>query len=151
PVPAAATLSDAESEELLERFRKEIWPLLTRASGNCVGCHNEKNPSQLHFFNDPDGSFKRLLAEGIFDPDSPTSILARVSASKTARRMPPPPALAWTEAGVATLRSFADEVFEHQSRAGVHMDEMSPPALLSAIQERTIRGSRRTIGPDNTF
>src|SRR5262249_3277747 len=57
PAPGAATLSDAESEALAERFRKEIWPLLTRASGNCVGCHNDKNPSQLHLFNDPDGSF----------------------------------------------------------------------------------------------
>jgi hypothetical protein len=151
PAPAAATLSDAESEALAERFRKEIWPLLTRASGNCVGCHNDKNPSQLHFFDDPDRSFKRLLAEGFFDPDSPTSILARVTASRPAMRMPPPPALAWTDAEVAALRSFADEVFEHQSRAGVRMDEMFPPALLNAIQERTNKGARRTIGPDNTF
>jgi hypothetical protein len=148
---AEATLSDAASEALAERFRKEIWPLLTRASGNCVGCHNDKNPSQLHFFNEPDSSFKRLLAEGFFDPDSPTSILARVTASKPGMRMPPPPAPAWTDAEVAALRSFADEVFEHQSRAGVRMDEMFPPALLNAVQAQTRKGARPTAGPDNTF
>ena len=32
---------------LLERFEKEIWPVLTRdrEGKSCVGCHNDENPS----------------------------------------------------------------------------------------------------------
>jgi hypothetical protein len=158
---SAATLSDSDTAALSERFQREIWPLLTRANANCVACHNEKNPSQLHFFSDPDSSFKRLFTEGFFDPESPSSILARVSALKPAMRMPPPPAPAWTDAEQATLRAFVDEVFQHQSRAGIRMDEMFPPALLNAVgggrgdsgaRARFPREQgRRDDGLDNTF
>ena len=64
---------------LSERFEKEIWPVLTqdREGKSCVGCHNEENPSSLKFLPDTASNFTMLLDKGFFDPDEPSSLLAR--------------------------------------------------------------------------
>jgi hypothetical protein len=142
-------LSPEDGATLSRRFAAEIWPLLTRAGtggASCVGCHDARNPSQLHFFPDAESSFQHLLADGFFEPESASSLLARVSAPNRARRMPPPPAAGWSEQEVATLRAFVNELFQRQGRSGSRADEVFPAALLTPY-----RGKPAAGGPDNTF
>src|SRR5690349_19007979 len=79
---AMTGLSPADQAELAGRFRREIWPLLTRsdpAQKSCVGCHDdgEGNKSPLLLLNDPEEDFAALLAEGYLDADNPVSVLAK--------------------------------------------------------------------------
>jgi hypothetical protein len=145
--PVAGQLSAEDSELFEARFAKEIWPLLERANGGCVSCHNQNNPSQLHFSADgPEANFKRLLAHAFLDPKNPSGFLARITTPVKERRMPPPPMKQWTPAEVTKLRSFVNDLGAKLQKSGVRADEMFPSDLLDPYTGRPVSG-----GPDNTF
>lgn len=140
-------LAAEDATILQDRFTREIWPLLERANGGCVSCHNAKNPSQLHFAAEgPAPNFKKLLAGGFFDPENPSGIMARVTTADSAVRMPPPPFKAWAEDEISLLRSFVTELYDRVHKSGVKTDELFPPELLDPYT-----GKRLSMGPDNTF
>jgi hypothetical protein len=156
--PALATGRDGDGggtpvRALSGRFEREIWPLLRRNGAGCLGCHGEAtgkevSPSQLHLSPDSDASFHRLLAEGYFDRENPGSLLARLTAAASARRMPPPPAPAWSATEVARLRAFVVAVDAYLSAEGAsaHADERFPAPLLHAYS-----GPPPQSGADTTF
>jgi hypothetical protein len=140
-------LAPDDAAQLEERFTREIWPLLDRANGGCVSCHNAQNPSQLHFSADgPGGNFKKLLSGSFFEPENPVSLLARVTSPVKEQRMPPPPMKAWTDDEVGKLRDFVTDLYDKTHKSGVKADELFPPELLDPFT-----GKRVTGGPDNTF
>lgn len=146
PASAPEPLSQADAAELEARFTKDVWPLLERASGGCVSCHNKGNPSQLHF---PEGGaaagFKKLLGQGFFEPDNPAGLLARISTPVAAQRMPPAPQKPWTEAETNTLRDFVKDLYDRVHH-GARADEQFPAELLDPFT-----GKKVAAGPDTTF
>ncbi|MCS6858878.1 MAG: hypothetical protein NZT92_01000 [Abditibacteriales bacterium] len=141
----ATKLSAGDMKALSQRFQKELWPLLTRPESNCVTCHTDRNPSQLHLPKDADAAFKYLLGNNFFDPDSPTGLLARINAPKE-RRMPPAPFAAWTEREIATLHTFVTDLARRMNKDAPHADEQFPLELLSPFT-----GKPKNAGRDNTF
>lgn len=140
-------LKGEDAAALQERFTREVWPLLERANGGCISCHNAKNPSQLHFSADgPAANFKKLLAGGFFDPENPSGIIARVVTADSSIRMPPPPFKAWTDDEISSLRSFVTDLYDRVHRSGIKADELFPAELLDPYTGKPVRG-----GPDNTF
>ena len=144
PVPG----EQAAAVDLSGRFARDLWPLLTRPGANCVACHGKGSPSQMHLPGDAAGSFRQLLADGRLDAHNPSSLLARVSATDPARRMPPPGMPGWTPAEQARLREFmAALAASSASRpAGPPADEQFPAALRLPYT-----GRRPAAGRDNTF
>src|SRR5262245_46961274 len=64
-VAAMTGLSLSDQAEFADRFRTDIWPLLTRQNGaqkSCVGCHDdsEGNKSPLLLVNDSADDFTAL-------------------------------------------------------------------------------------------
>src|SRR4051812_27732007 len=70
-------LADADRVELAQRFKRDVWPLLSRGGKEgCVGCHNGKGiVSSLRFSGDADKDFRVLVRDGFFLPDDPGSLL----------------------------------------------------------------------------
>ncbi len=136
----------AETVTVFEtRFQNTIWPLLTR---NCTQCHVSSNPSSLHFANSASQSFNVLLAGGFLDPESPTSLLAKVASPIAANRMPPAPYHQWTQAECDTLRSFCDALYAGHARTAVAKTSIFqfPRTLLAKYSGPIPRQSS-----DNTF
>ena len=142
-----ARLSSQEKESALARFKEEVWPLLVRGDGkqSCVGCHDEENKSELHYYPDAESNFRMLLSRGYFDPDNPDSLLGRVSATSKSRRMPPGKRSPWNAQEVARLRGFVETVPRELADRQADGDERFPPELLEPF-----RGPI-TDGLDNTF
>lgn len=144
--PVGGKLSPADAAALEERFTKEIWPLLDRASGGCVACHDGKSPSTLRF---PTGGasagFKKLFGEGFLDPENPSGLLARITTPDKDQRMPPAPAPGWTDAEADTLRSFLKEVYDRSVQGG-RADEHFPAELLDPYTGKPVPPA-----PDTTF
>ncbi|HLK58451.1 MAG TPA: hypothetical protein VKU00_17920 [Chthonomonadaceae bacterium] len=146
PVAPSALYAPEDVAAFSQRFQQDIWPLLARKSSNCVGCHTNMNPSQLHLVGTPDALFKVLIADGHFEPDNAASLLARVTAPAGPTHMPPAPYASWTDAEIATLRAFVNDLAAKRQKHGVAEDEQFPPALLAAYT-----GKKPTSGLDNTF
>lgn len=127
--PAKAT--PGGSSDLEGRFTRDIWPLLSRSQASCVACHTKSNPSQLHFPSDAQSSFRQLVDEGRFDPHSPGALLARITTTDPAQRMPPMGMPAWTSEEKQRLRDFMSAlVAESAPQPGVpQADEQFPAAL----------------------
>ncbi len=104
-------LTDADRKALAERFQKEIWPLLERGGKDgCVGCHNGKRVTALHFSGDPAKDFPMLVGDGFLLKGDPGSLLERIVDKDKKRRMPPDNRPGWTDAEVKVLRDFVNEV-----------------------------------------
>src|SRR5262249_17257539 len=149
PSKAARTLGALSEEDVgrfAERFEREIWPLLVRKEADCVGCHSEQNPSQLHFQSSPAESFRRLVDDSYFDPDNGASLLARVSSPRPETRMPPAGMPAWSPKQIGVLRRFVNDLFRSRARSDEHADESFPEALRVPFAGRAVGA-----GPDNTF
>ncbi|MCA1595228.1 MAG: hypothetical protein LC772_02210, partial [Chloroflexi bacterium] len=130
-----------------ERFRTEIWPLLTSPGHDCVSCHNAGNLSSLHFLPDSSDSFRMLVEKGYLDPTSPTSLLSRVSPLKPELIMPPSPGQAFTPHETGTLRVFMDDLHSSlRTVSGAPIDERFPIELLAPYRGKPYDG-----GADNTF
>jgi hypothetical protein len=140
----ATLLSPEDTRRFLERFQREIWPLLTREGANCLTCHDTKSATPLKMLASASESFKSLLTSGHFEAENPSSLLARVSTPDRSRLMPPPPAKAWTDAEVQTLRRFTNDLYD-RLHAGAKPDEIFPPALLAPY------GGKTALKLDNTF
>lgn len=109
-------LSESDRQAFSKRFEKEIWPLMTRhGKDGCVGCHDKKNISTLHFQNDADKDFRKMLKDGFFLPNDQGSILFLVS-TKTKSRMPPGNRPRWTAKEIETLRRFVVDLDKKQQR-----------------------------------
>ncbi len=129
-----------------KRFQTDIWPLLTRKESNCVGCHNATNPSQLHFGKSPDQVFTALITDGHLDAENPASLLARVTSPIATTRMPPAPFKPWSDADIAVLRSFVNDLYAKRHQGPDRSDELFPVALRMPY-----RGKLPAPGQDNTF
>lgn len=151
PAPAAHSpilgVPAAEVRRLEARFADEVWPLLSRAEGGCLGCHRPGSATQLHF---PAGgaaaAFRRLLAGGFLEPESSSGLLARVAAPAPAQRMPPPPAAPWSDSEVAVLRGFTTDLYAILHASDARLDEQFPPELREPFT-----GKPAPSAPDNTF
>jgi len=138
----------AKSDDLSQRFARDIWPLLTRSDASCVACHTKSNPSQLHFPADAQSSYRQLLFEGRLDLHNPSSLLARISSADPGQRMPPAGMAAWSESDKTRLREFMNTLAQTAATdtGGPRPDEQFPPALLLPYS-----GPKRVSGQDNTF
>lgn len=146
PQPSSNANQDPYQPFIL-RFKKDLWPLITRAESNCLLCHSKKNTSQLLLLPSAEASFKRLLREHFFDPQNPSSLLARLTSQDPHRRMPPPPMRAWSEKEITLLQNFMKGLQELPAKQGVPKEgEQFPPELLEPY-----RGKLKIEGPDNTF
>jgi hypothetical protein len=151
---AMTGLAPADQAEFADRFRSELWPLLTRENGaqkkSCVACHDdsEGNKSPLLFVNDPADDFTALLVDSYLDAENPLSLLAKVRHKNPKHRMPPRPGKEWSADEVATLRRFVSELGARRSAGRVTLaaDEVFPPPLLSPFD-----GPRPDEGAGNTF
>lgn len=149
PAPPNSTgrLTAQDAALFEQRFTEEVWPLLERAKGGCVTCHNASSPSQLHFAADGAGAnFKKLLGHGFFDPESPTGILARVASPSPEQRMPPAPQQPWSDAEIARLRAFVSDLYDRTHASNLRADELFPAELQDPYTGKPITG-----GPDTTF
>lgn len=143
--PAAYSPEDLAT--FSKRFTADIWPLLTRSSSNCTGCHTASNASQLHLPSTPEESFKTLLSSGHLDPNSASSLLARVSASSGQIHMPPAPLPAWTRDEISVLRSFVEDLHAARRARGLAADEAFPEELTTPYSGK----KPPTQGKDDTF
>lgn len=144
---SSPTANQDPYQPFILRFKKEIWSLMTQAQSNCLLCHGKKNPSQLLLLPSAEASFKRLLREHFFDPQNPSSLLARLTSKDPHRRMPPPPMMAWTEKETALLHRFMKDLQAFQTKLGTPKEEEQFPAELL----EPYRGKPKTEEPDNTF
>ena len=130
---------------LSERFEKEIWPVLTRdrEGKSCVGCHNEENPSSLKFLPDTASNFTMLLDKGFFDPDEPSSLLARVTAPDAEVRMPPKEAPPLDEKDTSLLRAFTGDIFKAigKNQARAELLHQFPRELLGPWEAESVESS----------
>jgi hypothetical protein len=141
-----AGLSPEDDKALTARFEKEVWPLMSRDDAGCASCHGQKNASQFLMLKDPRSAFHKLLAEGHFDDSNHASIVARVTTTDKAIKMPPTGMTPWTAEEMAVLTAFAEEVQRRQVATGAKPDEAFPAHLLQPYAGDTGRG-----GLDNTF
>ena len=122
-VAAMTGLSPGDQAEFADRFRSEIWPLLTRQNGgqkSCVACHDdgEGNKSPLLFVNDPAEDFTVLLVDSYLDTDNPLTLLSKVTHKNPKHRMPPRPGTQWSADEVATLRWDVNDAGDRTLRNG---------------------------------
>ena len=128
-----ARLSDADMKAFSKRFETELWPLMTRAKGDCSHCHDGETKSQLEIpDNNADTAFKHLLTEDRFDLKSPSGLLNRIT-TKDAKLVMPPPASKnpWTDPEVGLLRKFIADMQPKMRADATRMDEMFPIELLA--------------------
>ena len=106
----------------------------------------KKNASQLRLGKDVETNFKMMLTDGHFDGENPAGLLARVTSPDKGPHMPPAPMPSWTEAEIATLREFTNDLYAKRKHDGPAMDEMFPAMLVSPY-----KGKSAEAGSDNTF
>jgi hypothetical protein len=141
---AAAGLSRADVQALSDRFAKELWPVM---QANCVGCHGQKNPSQLLLPKDPRTAFLKLLAEGFFDDENNSSLVHRISTTDEKILMPPTGMGPLKRADITRFEKFGEDVAAKRAKAkGPKPDEVFPAHL-----EMPYTGKRPAAGLDNTF
>src|SRR5262249_9696661 len=100
-------LSAPDQKRFTQRFRREVWPLLTRrGKDGCVGCHHARHRTELRFSGKADQDFAMLLKDGLFGPEDPGSLLSVVTAPRKQGRMPPGNRAAWTGAEIKVLKAF---------------------------------------------
>lgn len=141
-----AGFTEEELEAFTKRFQSEVWPLLTRTKKSCVSCHDADSDSQLHLLDEPVSAFRRLLVEGRLDPRHSDSLLSRLVTPDRKKRMPKPPAPAWTDAEIGLLRAFGTDLHKAQRKESADMDEQFPMELLADFA-----GKKIATGPDTTF
>jgi hypothetical protein len=109
-------LADTDRAVLGDRFKEEVWPLLTRGGKDgCVGCHSGKIVSALKLTGDPNKDFRTMLRDGFFLKDDQGSLLERIEDANPKRRMPPPKnGSVWTEAEKKPLRDLVDAIDKKQ-------------------------------------
>jgi hypothetical protein len=132
--PLAGLISPENLKRFEEEFEKTLWPLLNEGGEkSCVGCHDNENPSDLHFFPNLQSSFRMLLTGNFLNAENPSSLLARITAPKEDVRMPPE-APAWPAEKTNVIRQFVTELFEVVQSDGPPADERFPMALLMPFE-----------------
>jgi len=142
-----ARLSDADMVVFSKRFESELWPIMTRGKGDCAHCHDGDGKSQLEIPDEhADTAFKHLLSEDRFDPKNPAGVLARVT-SKDPKVMMPPPASKkpWSEAEIALLLKFEDELKPKLRADATKMDEIFPMELLGPYTDKASDSTGNTF------
>src|SRR5262245_34966354 len=111
-------LTEKDRAAMAARFKKEVWPILTReGKDSCVGCHTTKAGGQaLRLTGDADKDFVKMLREGFFLKGDAGSLLERLNDPDPKRRMPPKGYQPWKEADVQVLRAFVNDLHERQRR-----------------------------------
>jgi hypothetical protein len=104
-------LPAADRAAFVERFQKEVWPLLTRnGKDGCVGCHSAKKGGTLHFSGNAEKDFNMLLGDGYLLKGDSGSLLGRIQDRDKKRRMPQGERPPWTKEEAETLRQFVDDI-----------------------------------------
>ena len=131
-------LSAEDEAAFLKRFQSDVWPLLSR---NCATCHTGANASQLRLSKESEANFKLMLTDGHFEAENPAGLLARVTTPDTTPRMPPAPLPAWTEAEIAILRDFTNDLYAKRKHGRPRAGRNVPGDADCAVQ-RQIRAAR---------
>lgn len=156
PAPTAATgdgvkhapgLTEETKLAFADRFKTQLWPLITAGEKNCFGCHGNQTQTPLEMSEDSRETFLTLLQKNYFDPENPSSLLAKLSSPTEKNRMPPPPATAWDEAKLKIIRAFVNDLFKARGGEDLHADENFPDALLQPFDKKTAEAQ----GQDNVF
>lgn len=146
-IPEQAEFTDDVKAAFAARFREQVWPLLTQGETTCLDCHGAKASNPLELPEDSGEAFLHLLQKKYFDPENPSSLLAKLMAPDEDVRMPPKPRQAWDEARVQVIRGFVNDLFKARGGADDRADERFPEALLTAYEG----AAPENAGQDNTF
>ena len=133
--------------QLSERFRAEIYPLLTRSVNGCEVCHDGLASQAFQVLDSPGATFSLLLERGLLDPKDPMAIPSRVTSQDPDLRMPKTGALEGSE--VKTIVQFATDLTASVEGEEPNLtdprDERFPDSLLLAYdgEEESDRAQRR--------
>lgn len=143
PRNTVAGLAPEDARAFSERFSKELWPVLQKS---CMGCHGDKNASQLTLPHDSKAAFLLLLSDGRFDAENHSSLDARVTTTDQQILMPPSGTGTLTRTEAALFEKFAEDLAARRAARGTRADEEFPAHLRLAFEGEKHRG-----GLDNTF
>ena len=117
---------------LSERFRAEIYPLLTRSVNGCETCHNARASQAFQVLDSPGATFSLLLERGLLDPTDPMAIPSRVTSHDPDLRMPKAGVLEGSEVEniVRFAADLAARVGDDESTLAGRRDERFPDSLL---------------------
>ncbi len=145
---ASATVDrTAVLEQFAERFREEVYPLLTQGAGACVACHHPKSSQAFQVLGSPGATFSLLLERELLAPHDAMAIPSRVSSEDPDLRMPQAGTLEGPE--IETVVGFASDLSDalggDSLGTGIRHDERFPDSLLLPYdgEERSERAQRR--------
>ena len=133
--------------QLSERFRAEIYPLLSRSVNGCEVCHNARASQAFQVLDSPGATFSLLLERGLLDPTDPMAIPSRVTSQDLDLRMPKTGVLEGSE--VESIVQFSADlaagVGDNDSTLTGPRDEQFPDSLLLPYdgEEESDRAQRR--------
>ncbi|MBI1387037.1 MAG: hypothetical protein GC154_01140 [bacterium] len=119
------------------RFESEIWPLFNQGGMNCLTCHASAEQTPVQFGPDGEITFQHLMDRDYFNPENPSSLLAKVSAANPEVRMPPKPFDAWPESSVQAVKRFSHDFFAKAGAIDARWDERFPPNLLKPYSDQS--------------
>ena len=146
-LPSATVGRTAVLEQFAERFRDEVYPLLTNGAGGCAACHHAQASQAFQVLSSSGATFSLLLERDLLVPHDPMAIPSRVASEDPELRMPKAGTLEHAE--IETIISFATDLADELDRDGLDpgtpRDERFPDSLLLRYdgQERSERAQRR--------
>ena len=144
PHPVRAATSDrvALLGRFADRFRAEVYPLLTRNLDGCRACHGATAPQAFQVLDSPGATFSLLLERGLLSPRDPMAIPGRVTSEDAELRMPRAGTLA--EAEVDLFVRFATDLDaalgSGNQGAEAPRDERFPDSLLLPYDGTALSG-----------
>ena len=116
-------------EQFSQRFENEIFPLLASGVSGCFSCHGENTKTPLQLLADGRQTFLRLLQKQYFDSTNPSSLLAKLTATKESVRMPPAPLPPMAEERIQIFRTFVHDLVRAIGEPDQPWDERFPDEL----------------------
>lgn len=137
PAPACETGGEQSLDDFATRFDCELYPLLTRSTRGCQGCHASDSDRILKLGTDSPSTFKRLLESGQLDPAKPHTMLDRVS--RTDSLMMPLGGPAWSKAEQARLSLFIYDLDRFRCAQPIDPGRVTLHRLNRAEYNNTVR------------
>ena len=128
PTHRPQNLGPAPSDQIIDEFTAQIYPLLTRDEGGCFDCHASDSDSDLVFSGNAEEDF-HMLADGKYFKPGPDSLLARLTSEHDRLRMPKD-CDAWPQKELDRMAAFLRSLEESGQDESVVVDERFPRALL---------------------
>ena len=120
---------EVSSDDLVEEFKSNIYPLFARTDGGCFDCHSTDDNSDLIFSGNAEEDLHMLIDGQYLNEKGPDSLLSRLTSSNDKLRMPQD-ADAWSKDEIERLATFVRSVENDKTQKDVVVDERFPRALL---------------------